>query len=836
VIEAPALEEVRAGAEDWHAVPVDEAFRRLESSPVGLTSAEASALLERYGPNRLVAEEREPLWRELAESLFEPLQLLLVTVGVLSFVFGEARDAVAIFVVIAAVAGIETVTELRARRALEALEELAAPAARVLRDAERVAVPVSKVVPGDVLVLEAGDVVAADGRVVEASGLLVDESALTGEAVAAAKGSLPVDLEAPPAERDSVVFAATAVVAGEGRALVFATGTKTVVGGLGEMVASEKEPPTPLERAMSELARTILVVAVLASVLVPLLGVLRGQPFRQMLLAGLTLAFATIPEELPILVSVLLAVGGRRLAKRGALLRRLRAGETVGAVTFVVTDKTGTLTENRLEPAAVDGDRDAVLSVAAATASAREGGVAGDPLEVALAAAGGQPPQGEAVATFPFDPERKLMSRVWRDGDGFVVYVKGAPEAVLAHATPGERGRWLSQVEARAGAGLRVLAFARRRLEVEPGDADEAEQDLEVVGLVSFDDPLRPGVPEAVAALRSAGVKTLVVTGDHPRTAAAVAARAGLGGGSVLLGREVAALSDDELARRIGERTVVARATPADKLRIVRVLQRTEIVAVTGDGVNDAPALAAADVGIAMGKRGTDLARAAADIVLADDAYPTIAAAVASGRTITSQLRRAVAFYLGAKVALVGVMAVPLALGLRAPFTPVQIVLLELFMDLGASVAFVAEPSAPEAMRRPPRDPRRRFLDRGEIAAIALSAAALFAGVLFAYLLVRAHYNATYGSAAAFATWLAGHALVAWALRARPLIGLRDNLAFPAWVLTAIGAGVLLSTVLARQVDLASLPHRAWSLVLIGALLSAAVAIVGRRLLAIGKL
>ena len=274
--------------------------------------------------------------------------------------------------------------------ALDQVCQLAAPDARVLRDGERVAVPVTDVVPGDVLVIEAGDVIAADGRVIEASGLAVDESALTGEAVAAAKGPQPVAPHAPLAERDSIVFAATAVVAGEGRALVFASGTKTVVGELGEMVADEKEPPTPLERAMGELARAVLVAAVAASVLVPLVGVLRGQPLKQMLLAGLVLAFATIPEELPILVSVLLAVGGRRLARRGALLRRLRAGETVGAATVVVTDKTGTLTENRLELAALDGDQ--VHEVACATDSARESttGEAGDPLELALRRAAGE--------------------------------------------------------------------------------------------------------------------------------------------------------------------------------------------------------------------------------------------------------------------------------------------------------------------------------------------------------------------------------------------------------------------------------------------------------------
>ena len=320
---------------------------------------------------------------------------------------------------------------------------------------------------------------------------------------------------------------------------------------------------------------------------------------------------------------------------------------------------------------------------------------------------------GKEVALFPFDPERKRMSRVWRDGHGLHVAVKGAPESILAVATGSAEELAQALADRLAGEGLRVLAFAEREADTEPASAEDAEQSLHLLDFAAFADPLRPGVPEAVDALTGAGVRTIVVTGDHPRTAAAVAARAGLGGGEIRLGgAQLAKVSVAELSRDLEHGTVVARATPADKLRIVRALQgRGEVVAVTGDGVNDAPALAAADVGIAMGKRGTDLARETADLVLTDDAFPTIERAIEGGRAIGSQLRRAVAFYLGAKAALVAVVALPLALGFAAPFRPVHIVILELFMDLGASVAFVSEPSAPGAMRQPPRNPARRFLD-----------------------------------------------------------------------------------------------------------------------------
>ena len=834
----------RPPAGGWHAVSALEVLEGLGSSAQGLSRAEATRRLGEVGPNSVAERRRESLLEELLESLREPLQLLLIAVGVLSAIWGELRDAVAIFAIIAAVASIETATEWRARKALDALRSLTAPRARALRDGELQEIPARELVPGDVVALEAGDVVPADCRVIDASGLGIDESALTGEPQAASKGAGPVASDAPLAARSSMVFSATAVVDGEGTAVVVATGGASELGRLGRMVAEEREPATPLQKTMGELARAILVVAVAASVLVPLIGVLRGQPLREMLLAGLTLAFATIPEELPILVTVLLAVGGRRLARRGALLRRLRAGETLGALTVVVTDKTGTLTHNRLRLAHLSGAPREVLEVAAGCQSLRSRGgeLVGDPLEVALARAASQQGvtlEGSPMATFPFDPDRKRMSRVWRASDGVQVLAKGAPEAILAacRLDGAERARIRAEVDRLADKGFRVLAFAKRPADATPKTAEQAERQLGFVGLAAFDDPLRDGVPEAVEALRGAGVATIVVTGDHPRTAAAVAARAGLDGTQVLAGgAALAALGDRALGERLADGTVVARATPADKLHIVRVLQaRGQVVGVTGDGINDAPALAAANVGVAMGRRGTDLAREAADLVLTDDAYPTIATAVAGGRTIASQLRRAVAFYLGAKLALVASVALPLALGLPAPFRPVHIVLLELFMDLGASVAFVSEPAAPGAMARPPRDPAARFLDRVEVSAIGTVALALFAGVASGYLAVRGGDGTAAGITAAVAAWLVGHAAVAWALRARPGLPPRANPAFPAWALAAATTGVVLAgSPAGRLVGLQALALPAWAVVGGSVAGMAVIGALGRRALRLG--
>jgi P-type Ca2+ transporter type 2C len=835
---------VPAAATRWHAIGPGDALRALASDEQGLSGGEAARRLESAGPNTISPPEREPLLGELLESLREPLQLLLILVGILSAVWGELRDAIAIFIIIGAVAGVETATEVRARRALEGLRSLTAPRARVFRDRRVTEIAAAGLVPGDVVAIAAGDVVPADCRVLTASGLAVDESALTGEPEAAAKGVAPVPAETPRAARSCMVYAGTGAVGGEATALAVATGPGSEIGRLGAAVADEQQPRTPLQRRMAELGRVVLAAAIAVSVLVPAIGVLRGQPLKQMVLAGLVLAFATIPEELPILVTVLLAVGGRRLARRGALVRRLRAAETIGAVTVVVTDKTGTLTENRLRLARVEGERRAVLLLALACQGPRPGSDgAGNPLESALARAAedeGVRFDGTPLAAFPFDPGRKRMSRAWnRNGAAWIV-AKGAPESILAVCTltDSERGVIAARASEFGAQGLRVIAFAQRLAPSPPATAEEAEGGLCFAGLAAFADPLRAGVPEAVASLEGAGVQTIMVTGDHATTAAAIAEQAGLGGGQVLAGGEpLEHLPGPQLSSRLADHTVVARATPSDKLRIVRLLQkRGEVVAVTGDGVNDAPALAAADAGIAMGRRGTDLAREAADLILTDDAYPTVAAAIEGGRSIGSQLRRAVAFYLGAKLALVAAVGAPLALGLPSPFAPVHIVLLELFMDLGASVAFVSEPAAPGAMRRPPRDPAGRFLDRAEIGAIAATAAAVFAAVLTSYLVVRAGWGPAFARSAAVATWLAGHALVAWSIRARPALPLRANPAFPAWALAAaVTAVVLTATPAGHAFGLPSLPPAAWPVIAATAAGAAALAAAGRRAADLGR-
>lgn len=781
----------------WHAQDSSTVLRELDTAPWGLDPAERSRRLAHHGPNTYTGRGVKAWWRQLADSVTEPLQLLLIAVAVLSAVFGEPSDAVAIGAVIVVVAVLETVTEQRAARAIHALKALTAPTARVVTPPGVVPSPVADLVVGDVITVEAGDAIPADARVLSAQGLRTDESTLTGEATPVGKDATAVPPHTELAERSSLLHAGTAVVAGEGRAVVVATGAASQLGQLGRLVDDSVEPPSPLQVALGQLARAVLVLAIAASVAVAVVGVLAGQPWRQMLLAGLTVAFATVPEELPILVVVLLAVGGRQLARSGALLRRLRAGETLGAVTTVVTDKTGTLTHNTLRLHHIIGPREQVLDTAL-HCQAPEGS-ATEPMERELAAAAraaGLTLRGQALTAFPFDPTRKRVSRAWLIGDTIHLAVSGAPEAVLGRCDldRATRSDLDTQITDLGRRGMRVIAFATRTLPEPPDEPQHAETHLTYRGLAAFTDPLRADVPTAVATLTTAGVATIMVTGDHPATASAIAGQAGLPPGPLLTGTDVAA-SDRELDTSLRHGTVVARATPTTKHRIVGVLQRRgEIVAVTGDGANDAPALAAADVGIAIGRRGADLARAAADLVLTDDAYPTVTAAIAKGRNITAQLRRAVAFYLGAKLALVTVILTALAMGHPVPFQPVHIVILEIFMDLGASVAFVAEPAAPAAMHRPPRPPGSRFLDSTTLAAIALTAIALTTITLPAYLIVATTGGAVDSArSAAMLAWLAGHALIAWTLRTQPGLSWAPNPAFPAWAGLAIVTGLVLT-------------------------------------------
>jgi len=823
--------------ECWHAMSVEAVGSRLGvDPPSGLSEEVAQERFLVFGPNRLAPRKDQTIWDIFLEEIREPMIVLLLVTGGLYAIWGQLRDTLTIFVVILALVSSEVLNERRAKRAITGLMKLAEPTSPVRRGGRYLEAFTEQIVPGDVILIKAGRRIPADARLAEAYGLAIDESALTGESVAAEKAAdLVLPETTPLSERQNLVFAGTTAVRGRGVAMVVAIGRDTELGRISR-IARESEPPrTPLQKSMAELSKWLAWMAIAFSVLVPLLGWLRGgQPLRQMILTGLALAFSVIPEELPIIITMVLALGGYRLAKQHAIVKHLRAVETLGAVTVIATDKTGTLTENRMHVRQMVPEqlRQKILEIGVVCNDAIDPDH-GEPLDTALL--GAAKDAGINVAAlkgacrlqrdFTFDNSRKRMSVVYeRDGE-FLVAVKGAPEAVLPLCIlQGEAVRQFQQAAAQmANDGLRVLAFAERKIANPAITQAEAESNLTFAGLASFSDPPRQDVPAAIAACHTAGIRPVMITGDHPLTAKATAAQIGLDGEFRLLtGNELDALSDGELKQTVAETSIYARTTPEQKLRIVRALEaRGEIVAATGDGINDAPALAAADVGVAMGQTGTDVAREAADMILADDDFATIVGAVKEGRISYENLRKGVRYYLACKGALVLTALLPVLLGVPVPFAPIQIILMELFMDLAASAAFVAEPAEPDLMRRPPRDPRAKFLDHFMVQSIALPATGLLAAVCGAYL--AAWYSGAGIMAAqtvAFATWLLGHVFLAFNLRSErePVIrlGFFSNGVMVVWALATIVLLLVATLVPGAQqlVKVAALGAGQWALVL----------------------
>jgi len=743
-----------------------------EGRRTGLDSKTARARLASVGPNRTGTSKEESLLEELLESFQEPLVLLLLAIGLLTFIFGQWHDALVILAVIFVVALTEAMIEWRAGRAITALSAMAEPKTYVWRDDTLGLLPTEEIVPGDLVHLRAGSRVPADATLVDASDLSVDESLVTGESMA-----VPRDTSSTENAR---LLAGTTVLSGTGKAIVTRTGARSTLGRIATLVTQAKEPRTPLQRRMTELAGALLWVAVAASVLIPLIGVVAGRPPREMLLTGLSLGFATVPEELSVLIVVVLGLGSLRLARRGAIVRRLVAAETLGSVTIICTDKTGTLTENRI-----------VLSSAVAAATLSKGrhedmSPAPHLLKLALRASEPEaldpvdraihdalpewPLQTRRSGFHPFERSIRLASGFDEVDGRFEAGIKGAAEAILARCThwrdgdelrflePDTRDGLLAAAEHFGGAS-RIVALASRVMDHRPTSREDLEHDLVFEGLLVFRDPVRSDVPAAVDLLKQAGIRIAVVTGDQASTAVAVADEAGIPVSATLTGPQVSSIGEDELARRVAAGVIVARAQPADKLRIVEALSAGgEIVMATGDGVNDAPALRAAAVGVAMGRAGSDAARQSAQVVLTNDSFATLVEAVREGRRLYDNFRKVIGYYLAVKLALILIMAAGAILGLPLAFTPVQIVILELFMDLGAALAFVNQPADPDLMKQPPRDPKARFLDHRMLLGISAGAVTLGVLVLIASLVGSRKFGPGGGHSLALVAWMVGHA------------------------------------------------------------------------------
>ncbi|MFE4520103.1 cation-translocating P-type ATPase, partial [Kitasatospora sp. NPDC056783] len=765
----------------------------------GLTGAEAARLLAEHGRNEVAADRRVPLWARVAAQLRDPLITVLIAAVALTLAIGDHPDAVVIALVIVVNTTVGVVQEVRAESAVAALSRLSAPAARVVRDGEPRKVPSAEVVPGDVVELAEGDIVPADARLLEAAALLLDESMLTGE-------SLPVAKETGGAPDDEVLRAGTVVLRGRALAAVTATGADSALGRIATLLRPRPEP-TPLQRRLAGLGRVLAAVAVGLCVLVFVLGLLRNQPPGEMAVTAISLAVAAVPESLPAVVTLALALGARRMAARRAVVRRLPAVETLGSVTVLATDKTGTLTEGRMVverlwtphttatvtglgygpegevrpdgptdgPTGRPADRPtgrptdrlptdetrrlltaAVLCNDAAlrppTAGDTEWRAVGDPTEAALLTAAGKAGLDHdrlraalpRVAETPFDSTRKRMSTVHRGPDGaFLVCLKGAPEAVLDPLVLADPPELLERARQAAAAlaaeGFRVLAVARRDLDHVPDPPEAAEHGLRLLGLTAMADPPKPSAAATLAACRRAGILPVLITGDHPATARALAVRIGLlepsaGAEAVATGRDLVTgeVTDPTRAR------VFARTDPRQKLDIVQAWRaRGAVTAMTGDGVNDGPALRQADIGVAMGRRGTEVARQAADLVLADDELATVVGAVEEGRRVYDNIRRFLVFGLAGGAAEILVMLAGPLFGFALPLRAGQILWINLLTHGLTGVAMGAEPVSSGAMARPPRPPDQHILGSGVWQRVLLLGLALTAAALGAALWAR---------------------------------------------------------------------------------------------------
>ncbi len=750
---------------DWHALDLAATAARLEADPArGLSAAQVGARLERHGENRLASIPPRSKWLAFLDQFKSLLILILIGAAVLAGAIGAIKDAVVILLVVVFNALLGFWQEYRAEATLAALKKMLSPVARVRRDGQVTEIAATGLVPGDVVLLEAGDRVPADGRLVLTHGVEIDEAALTGESHPSGKAAhAEVAADAPLAERLNMAYMNTVVTRGRAELLVTATGMATEMGRITDMLAEAKPGPTPLQLQLDGLGRRLTLIAGGVVTLIFTLGLLRGEPLAQILLTSIALAVAAIPEGLPAVVTVTLALGMHRMAKSRAIVKKLSAVETLGCTTVICSDKTGTLTMNQMTVRALcfRGRRYAVSGEGYGAAGAitaedggglpdfsplltpaalandsriRDGELIGDPTEGALLAlsakdgldAGALAERRPRIAEIPFDSAHKFMATFHHDGEQVRLYVKGAPDVLLARSArhldeTGEaaldavsHARWSAENEHLAGQAMRVLALASKEIparEFDPaGDLMMYARDLTFNGLAGIIDPPRPEAREAIRLCQRAGIQVKMITGDHKLTAAAIARDLGLTG-EVLEGWELDTIAPEALSERIENGAVFARVAPEHKVKIVQVLKaRGHVVAMTGDGVNDAPALKNADIGVAMGITGTDVTREAATMVLTDDNFATIVQAVKEGRAIYDNIVKFVRFQLSTNMGAIQTVLGASLMGWPMPFTAIQILWINIIMDGPPAMSLGVEPARPGIMENSPRSPSARIL------------------------------------------------------------------------------------------------------------------------------
>lgn len=740
----------------YHALDPLDVVRRIDTDPLqGLSADEVARRRERHGENRLVGDTGPGPLTLLVRQFTDLMIIVLLVAALVAGLIGEAMDSIAILVIVVLNGVIGFFQEYRAERALLALQQLSAPHVRVVRDGRVMSIAETELVPGDVVLLEAGNVVPADLRVIETTDLTIDEAALTGESlpvVKDAEAELPADT--PLGARVTMAHKGTLVTRGRARCVTIAIGAETELGHIASLLRERERPTTPLQKRLANFGRGLSAAVLVICAVVFAFGLLRGEAPLLIFLTAVALAVAAIPEALPAVVTVALALGTKRMALRNTLVRRLPAVETLGSVTTICCDKTGTLTQNSMRaehlytsaetanalPPADHADSlwhalGRAMALNNDTQISTDGKATGDPTEVAISEAARDAgfvrevlsldwPRGAEIA---FDARRRRMTTLHQGPGGVLAIVKGAPEAVLdlcrdqlgvGGAEPLDRDGFLATAEEAARSGYRLLAFAERTLDALPRspEVDEVERDLTLLGLVALADPPRPGVAEALALCKTAGISVSMITGDHPATARAIADQLGIiqDGDRLITGAELQSLSAEALGDAVSETRIYARVSPEQKLDIVTALQaRGQIVAMTGDGVNDAPALKQADIGVAMGLKGTDVARQAADAVLLDDDFSTIVAAVREGRRIYDNIRKFINYTMTSNSGEVWTIFLAPFLGLPLPLLPIQILWVNLVTDGLPGLALSVEGEERNIMERPPRPPNESVFAHG---------------------------------------------------------------------------------------------------------------------------
>jgi len=750
----------------------------------GLSSSEAKARLQKYGPNKLYEKWEVKFWDIFKEEITEPMIIFLIIVAILYSIWGKLVDTIAIFCIILALVLVEIFNEYRAKKAIASLSKLSPTKAKVIRDGALTDIDTEEVVIGDIIILVSGTKVPADAKLLESYNLTVDESSLTGE-------SIPVELDAeadtpenaPLGERKNFVFAGTVVKHGEGKGVVVATGKNTELGKIVGIAKEIKEPKTPLQIAMKQLSGFLVWFAIFFSALIPILGIMRNpDQWKDMILTGLALSFATIPEELPIIITMALGIGGYELSKQKAIVKKARAAETLGSVTVIATDKTGTITANKMEVVRVWPEEKKVEICKAALSAMPKFLPDSTDQAIAIYAEKFVSPVGigKILKEYGFEKGIRVRSILREAEDGEVLYSTGAPEELIE---PGIDEAFSSEakkvLDEETEKGRRVIGYA---------------VNSKFLGIISLEDPPLPEVPKAIRACHDAKIKVKMITGDYPKTAKSIAEQVGIISDSkVILGKDIDSMNDEELEESVKFASVFARTTPQHKYRIVKALQKNgEVVSVTGDGINDVLALKEADIGIAMGLRGTDVAKEAADMILADDNFATITNGIWEGRKIFDNLTKGVRYYLSCKLALVLIFLLPILINLPLPFAPIQIILLELFMDLAASATFVAEPKEKDVYKRPPRNPKEKFINTEFVSNIIVYGLSLFLAVTLCYLVGRSITGGDLvrSQTMAFSGWIFGHIFLAFTLRStkEPLskVGIFSNFAMIIWGVVAI--------------------------------------------------